>query len=455
MQRGPRHTIRLSAITRMTDQDTLAPLMPWRNHVHEAGFLAVIVALAGLLVGTSVSSYRGDMALIAALVEGEGERLFLALREATPPDPARPGFPRPRRLVESQPALAAQGLRRVAVLGPDGAVLAASGDAPAAADVLAGEVARMTRPMHPPPMHPPPMHPPPGAPPMHPPPGAPPPPDGAAPALLVLEFEPRLAQDLEHRARRDLLTGLAVTAAMLVSAWVSHRLRRRARLAEQRLAERRHLAALGELSAVLAHEIRNPLASLKGHAQLLEEQLVDDPRRHAKAHRVVDEAVRLERLTDTLLDFARAERIAPGPASPAEVARRAAELTEPGRVIVDAAAAPERWSFDAMRIEQALVNLVRNALQASAAPAEVLLKVADDAEGLRFTIADRGPGVPSEMRPRLFDPLVTGRAEGTGLGLAVVRRVVELHGGRVTIERRHGGGSLFVLWLPPGPQEAK
>ena len=108
-----------------------------------------------------------------------------------------------------------------------------------------------------------------------------------------------------------------------------------------------------------------------------------------------------------------------------------------------------------MRIEQALVNLVRNALQASAPPAEVLLKVVDDGDGLRFTVADRGPGVPSEMRPRMFEPFVTGRAEGTGLGLAVVRRVVELHGGRVTIERRHGGGSVFVLWLPPGPQEVK
>ena len=77
----------------------------------------------------------------------------------------------------------------------------------------------------------------------------------------------------------------------------------------------------------------------------------------------------------------------------------------------------------------------------------------EDGEGLRFTVADRGPGVPSEMRPRLFEPFVTGRTEGTGLGLAVVRRVAELHGGRVAIDRRPGGGSVFVLWLPPGRQE--
>jgi len=430
----------LLTCTAMSDRDTLAPLMPWRTHVHEVGFFAVVVALAGLLVGTTVSSYRGDMALIAALTEGEGEHLFLALREAVPPDPDRPGPPRPDLLLVAQPTLAAEGLRRVAIIDRDGAELMAAGEPAIAGDPAAAGLARLIRPMQPPP----------GARHLH-----DGPPGGKPPARIVLEFEPRLALDLQHRARRDLIASLAVAAALLVSAWVFHRLRRRARLAEQKLAERRHLAALGELSAVLAHEIRNPLASLKGHAQLLEEQLVDEPRRHAKAHRVVDEAIRLERLTNTLLDFARADRIAPGPASPTDVARRAAELTEPGRVIVDAGAAPEHWTFDAMRIEQALVNLVRNALQASAAPAEVLLTVADDGEGLRFTIADRGPGVPSEMRPRLFEPFVTGRLEGTGLGLAVVRRVVEMHGGKVSIDRRAGGGSVFVLWLPPVPREVK
>ena len=424
----------------MGDQDILAGLMPWRARVHEAGFLAVIVALAALLVGTSVSSYRGDLALTEALVEGEGERLFHLLRDPGPGGPRGGPPPAIELLVANQPALASEGLRRVAVVGRDGEVLAESGEPPTASEGLASGVVRIVRPLH-----------------MPPPRGGPPPPPLAKgegpPMRLVLEYEPRLALDLQHRARRDLIASLAVAAGLLMTAWVFHRLRRRAQQAEEGLAEQRHLAALGELSAVLAHEIRNPLASLKGHAQLLEEQLADDPRKYAKAHRVVDEAVRLERLTNSLLDFTRADRLTPGSASPAEVARRAAELTEPGRVVVDASGAPERWSFDAMRIEQALVNLVGNALQASAPPAKVELKVVEDGEGLRFTVADRGPGVPSEMRPRLFEPFVTGRAEGTGLGLAVVRRVVELHGGKVTIERRHGGGSVFVLWLPPGAKE--
>ena len=74
------------------------------------------------------------------------------------------------------------------------------------------------------------------------------------------------------------------------------------------------------------------------------------------------------------------------------VGERLAQELADARLVVDVTGAPERWTFDAMRVEQALVNLVRNALQASAAPAEVELKVADDGEGLRFTIADRGPG---------------------------------------------------------------
>jgi two-component system sensor histidine kinase HydH len=414
--------------------------MPGRAHLLEWGFLGVAVALAGLLVFASVSSWRGDAALTEVLAHGEGERTFHALRDRLPPD--RP--PGADELAAAVAALAPAGLRHVAILGRAGETLLAAGaPTPGAIDPLAspgpiapGSVLVIFRPLHPP-------GPPPGPPSAEHRPPRPPP-------RVRIEYEPHLALDLRERARRDLLVSLAVAAALLLTAGVFHRLRRRARLAEEGLTERRHLAALGEMSAVLAHEIRNPLASLKGHAQLLEEQLAGDPRRHAKARRIVDEAVRLERLTTSLLDFTRADRIAPAAVDPRSVAQRAAELTEPARVTIDDRAAPATWTLDAMRIEQALVNLLRNALQASPDPAVVELRIADEGDGLRFTVADRGPGVPTDLRPRIFEPFVTGRTQGTGLGLAVVRRVVESHGGKVTIERRPGGGSVFQLWLPPG-----
>lgn len=234
----------------------------------------------------------------------------------------------------------------------------------------------------------------------------------------------------------------------MIAALVSTRARRRAQRSAGELAKRRHLQALGEMSAVLAHEIRNPLASLKGHAQLLEEKLAGEERKVAKARRIVEEAERLEALTNTLLDFVRAQQIKRRTTDPRALARRAAELTDAARVEIDDAGAPAEFQLDGMRVEQALVNLLKNALQVSPPGTPVLLKVSQESGVLKFVVSDRGAGVPKELRERIFEPFVSGRTQGTGLGLAVVRRVGELHGGRAEVADRSGGGSEFSLWLP-------
>jgi two-component system, NtrC family, sensor histidine kinase HydH len=132
--------------------------------------------------------------------------------------------------------------------------------------------------------------------------------------FLIIELEPLGAQELVRRALVGLWlslgTGLILTTAALVLA----RLARRAQLVEAELGRQQHLASLGEMSAILAHEIRNPLASLKGHAQLLAERA--DPGTEARALRVVDEAVRLEALTNDLLAFARSGAIDRAPVAP-------------------------------------------------------------------------------------------------------------------------------------------
>jgi len=270
------------------------------------------------------------------------------------------------------------------------------------------------------------------------------------PPRVLIEIEPQLDKVSFQRAFRDLLLGLTVALAWLVASLIFYRLRRRTRQAETDLTSRRHLAALGEMSAVIAHEIRNPLASLKGHAQLLEEQLQgnDNERRRAKAQRIVTEAVRLEDLTTSLLDFVRAGSLKEGEADPRGLARRAAEMVDASRVEIEDHAAPVGWPLDVLRIEQVLVNLLRNGLQASPADASVSLRVVAEDGGLVFEVADRGKGIPSDMRERLFDPFVTGRTQGTGLGLAVVHRVTESHGGSVRVVDRPGGGTIFRVWLP-------
>ncbi len=454
--------------------------MQRRMHV-QRGFLAVILALAALLVLAATSSFLAARRMTDLLLQGEGEHLWHTLREQLPR--GRP--PTPEELADLLARHRDIGLRHLAVLGPHDESLASAGPSPHTAppDIRVTRTpdgrARLKRPLRSPPPPRPDAHDDsprrprpesashnsPGGPgldaddPLRPPrPDAPldpqndrlrPPHPDAGPIHLVLEFEPQVAAAVLSRARRDLLVALAVAAGLLVSAAVYWRLQKRSRSIEATLIERRHFAMLGEMSAVLAHEIRNPLASLKGHAQLLEEQLAGDDRRQAKARRIVDEAVRLERLTTSLLDFVRASRVARQLSDPRALARRAADITDASRVKLDDQGAPDVWSLDPTRIEQALVNLVRNALQASDKPVELSVRREDG--GLLFQISDRGPGIAPAVQARLFQPFVTGRTQGTGLGLSVVRRVAELHGGTVVHSARTGGGATFRLWLPPGP----
>src|SRR5690606_34572957 len=124
-----------------------------------------------------------------------------------------------------------------------------------------------------------------------------------------------------------------------------------------RLEEQRRLTLLGEMSAVLAHEIRNPLASLKGNAQLLAERLPADSREHARADRVISEATRLEALTSDLLDFARSTTLERQLANPVAVLDDSITDVGNGMFDVDSSAAPAEWLVDRTRIRQSLVNI--------------------------------------------------------------------------------------------------
>lgn len=183
------------------------------------------------------------------------------------------------------------------------------------------------------------------------------------------------------------------------------------------------------MSAVLAHELRNPLASMKGNAELLAEGLAGDQRRGAQAKRVYEAAARLERLTENLLDFVHAGKVNRAESAPKSLCRRAAHASGVEDVIIDDIGAPEVWNLDEDRMMQALLNLLRNAGQASAEAGPVELRVAYEGGLLVFEIRDHGEGVADEDRERIFEPFVTTRTRGTSLGLAVVRRVAELHGG--------------------------
>jgi two-component system sensor histidine kinase HydH len=264
----------------------------------------------------------------------------------------------------------------------------------------------------------------------------------------VIEVEPSQANALRESSTITLGIGALAAASLLGVAIVL--LRREARRArEERLREHeRRLATLGEMSAVLAHEIKNPLASLKGNAQLLSQMLAkalpegDKPR--AKAERVVEETIRLEKLTNDLLRFVKTGGIQREQVDPAAIVREAASSVN-GDVVVKTDGAPKSWSLDAARIREVVINLVDNAV-AAGPPVEV--RVSKRERQLVIEVEDRGPGVPEIDREKIFEPFHTDKTQGTGLGLAVARRVVELHEGTLAVHESPHGGALFRAEIP-------
>jgi len=272
--------------------------------------------------------------------------------------------------------------------------------------------------------------------------------DNAARLRLVIEVAPQLADELDVTAERLFVVGgiaaltLTVLAVMLVR-W-SLRREESVRAAEQA----RHLATLGQMSAVLAHEIRNPLASLKGNAQLLAGALPEGEKVRARADRVVDEAVRLEMLSNDLLEFAREGAIQRREVDPALLVREAIAAVSADRIEVDADQAPRSWPLDEARMRQVLINLLENAVEMSEGRVAVTVGRAD--KGLTFTVRDSGPGIAEADLGHVFEPFFTRRTRGTGLGLAVARRLIELHGGTIAAANAPGGGAVFTITLPRG-----
>jgi two-component system sensor histidine kinase HydH len=167
----------------------------------------------------------------------------------------------------------------------------------------------------------------------------------------------------------------------------------------------------------------------------------------ARAQRVVAEAVRLEELTRDLLAFVRTGEIRRRDVAPAEVLRGAVDEVDASRIDVDAAAAPARWSLDDGRLRQALVNVLRNAIDA--APGErVAARLWSEGARLRVEVRDRGAGLDAGREDAIFEPFHTTKVHGTGLGLAVARRIVELHGGKIAARNHPAGGAIFDLSIP-------
>ncbi len=272
------------------------------------------------------------------------------------------------------------------------------------------------------------------------------------PPRIVYEFEPLAALELQRRSR-DLffVSALSCLGVMGLAFALSRTLGQRERMREE-LEHGRRLAALGSMSAVLAHELRNPLASLKGHAQLLAETVEGDQRLHPQADRVVSEAVRLERLMNDLLLFVKSGELRRAAVDPAAILRAAAETTGPAQIDLQLPAAVQTARLDPERVQQALENVLRNALQASPPEGRVTAQLRWEGGEVIYSIRDTGPGITAGEEARIFEPFVTHKIKGIGLGLAITRRIIEQHGGQILARNRDTGGAEFELRLPSREQ---
>jgi two-component system, NtrC family, sensor histidine kinase HydH len=268
------------------------------------------------------------------------------------------------------------------------------------------------------------------------------------PPILIVEFEPsvlaRVNAGMNHTV---VVAGAAVLVLLSLAGALTTRMIRRTQVAVQAEQDKR-LAALGQMAGVMAHELRNPLTSLKGHAQLLAEMLDVGSPAQLKAELVVTEALRLEALTQALLAFVRDGALVMREVSPAELVEHALRDLDGARVEVDLSAAPKALSVDDARISVAISNLVQNALQATQAGERVRLRVIDQPLEVAIEVHDSGPGIAAGDKDRIFEPFFTTRIHGTGLGLSVARRAVEGHGGTLRALESSGQGAIFKICLP-------
>ncbi|MGX7705636.1 sensor histidine kinase [Methylobacterium sp. Gmos1] len=226
--------------------------------------------------------------------------------------------------------------------------------------------------------------------------------------------------------------------------------------ARHRAAEAERLAALGQLAAGIAHEIRNPLAAIRLKAENALAS-ADPARGRAALDLVLDQVARLDRLLRDLLSLTQPRRPSLAATDLGLALRDCARFHDEfaraqGVAVAVAEVTPERPLLDAAEIRRALDNLVLNAIQHSPAGSTVRLSGMREGDRLRIRVTDEGPGIPDALKTRLFDPFVTGRPDGTGLGLAIVREIARAHGGQVRLAapppEAPGPGATFEIDLP-------
>jgi signal transduction histidine kinase len=225
---------------------------------------------------------------------------------------------------------------------------------------------------------------------------------------------------------------------------------------KNRLLERKNrLAALGEMAAGMAHEIRNPLGGIQLYASLLAKDLAQMPASLDLVKKISGGVKRLEALVSQVLAFSRDIVVNPAPTDLAEIVTRSIEMATPkldaANVVWEVEGPAEMpVTVDPLLLEQAVLNLILNAAEAMherGGALRVFYSAGQDvgARCCRLVVRDAGPGIPATVLDKIFDPFFTTKDTGTGLGLAIVHRIIEAHDGTISATNPQGGGAQFEI----------
>jgi len=219
----------------------------------------------------------------------------------------------------------------------------------------------------------------------------------------------------------------------------------------ERVIKTERMAALGEVAARVAHEIRNPLVSLGGFAKRLEKRLDGGLKEYADI--IAKEVERLETILNEILGFVKEARIMKETVNAGRIIEEVitpmqAEIEDKGVVLVKEYGEPIEIFVDPNRMKDALLNILRNSVQAVDAGGTVTVKTYRKDGECVFEIADTGPGISEADKPLIFDPFFTTKKAGTGLCLTITHRIIEEHAGRIEVRTEPGKGSTFSVFIP-------
>ncbi len=227
----------------------------------------------------------------------------------------------------------------------------------------------------------------------------------------------------------------------------------------RRLREAERLAAIGELAAMVGHDLRNPLTSISGATYYLRRRMGDSPdEKINQMLEIIEDGIGYsDKIIRDLLDYSREIRLETCVTSPKFLVRDALSLVQvPENIVLtdQTEEQPQMW-VDAQKMRRVFVNIVTNALDAMPEGGSLTIKSRSDAGKVEISFEDTGRGIPDELREKIWKPLFTTKARGMGFGLAICRRIVEAHGGTITLRSSEGEGSTFTVALPTRYTEEK